>query len=250
MVNPKDAAVVRRQISERAGNLKNGFSQIVELGCGSGWLGCSLAVSGFAGEIISVDISLGMLKGARETAKLNGIRANQIKADAARLPFADESIEFICGGGFLHHLDDEEQFFMEVRRVLKPGGLLLIFREPQAFGSVFVSVVTRMVVFIPGLAFKLIKRNKETFDHELEKSYSKKRLSELGDSSGMEMIACNAHSFLHTVHWQVAYKVKSVKSLQRFVNLFQPVVDFIDKKILAHILPSMFFYEISACFRK
>jgi ubiquinone/menaquinone biosynthesis C-methylase UbiE len=250
IISRANADAVRKQVFERTGKLKDGAPGILEIGCGAGWLGCSLAVAGFAKSVISLDISLSMLEAAKKTAELNGIDAAHIKADAARLPFQDESFDFICGGGFLHHLDDEDLFFREIHRTLKPGGLFLIFREPQKTGSRFVNAITRLVVFLPGLFFKLFKREQESFGHELEKSYSKRQLKDYGNNAGLEMVASNAHSLLHTIHWQVAYKLKRFGALYKFAQAFGPLADFIDEKILRRLLPSVLFYEISACFRK
>ncbi|MFA6450804.1 MAG: class I SAM-dependent methyltransferase [bacterium] len=250
IISLANADAVRKQVFERTGSLKSGAPGILEIGCGAGWLGCNLVVSGFAKSVISLDISLGMLEAAKKTAELNGIDAAHVKADAARLPFRDESLDFICGGGFLHHLDDEELFFREMHRTLKPGGMFLIFREPQKTGSQFVNAIIRLLVFLPGLFFKLFKRGQESFDHELEKSYSKRQLREYGNKASLEMVACNAHSLLHTVHWQVAYKLKRFGPTYKIVQPLGPLADFIDEKILRRLLPSVLFYEISACFRK
>lgn len=48
--------------------------------------------------------------------------------DAHRLEFEDNSLDFVFGGGILHHLDLEISL-NEISRVLKPGGMML-FTEP------------------------------------------------------------------------------------------------------------------------
>ncbi len=48
-----------------------------------------------------------------------------IVADCERLPFADEEFDTLTVFQALHHLD-AQSFFAEARRVLKPGGILLI----------------------------------------------------------------------------------------------------------------------------
>lgn len=43
--------------------------------------------------------------------------------DALHLPFPDNTFEIIYGFAFVHHLDDLDQYFKELHRVLKPSGI-------------------------------------------------------------------------------------------------------------------------------
>src|SRR5690606_33049497 len=48
------------------------------------------------------------------------------RADATQLPFADNTFDKIICSEVLEHLPDYQQVLAEIRRVLKPGGLLAI----------------------------------------------------------------------------------------------------------------------------
>ena len=50
-------------------------------------------------------------------------RARDVRADAHRLPFADDSVDWVLLVGVLEHVDDPDRVLEEARRVLKPGGL-------------------------------------------------------------------------------------------------------------------------------
>jgi ubiquinone/menaquinone biosynthesis C-methylase UbiE len=54
-----------------------------------------------------------------------------VRADAARLPFADRSFDVVTGHSFLYLVPDAEGVLREVRRVLRPGGRC-VFLEPNA----------------------------------------------------------------------------------------------------------------------
>lgn len=49
-----------------------------------------------------------------------------VQGDASRLPFADDSFDVVCCFQVLEHLDDGPGFLFESRRVLKPGGRLIL----------------------------------------------------------------------------------------------------------------------------
>jgi SAM-dependent methyltransferase len=51
--------------------------------------------------------------------------------DALHLPFADHSLDFVVASNMIHHLPVPMDFLAESRRVLRPGGYLLLF-EVQA----------------------------------------------------------------------------------------------------------------------
>jgi SAM-dependent methyltransferase len=51
--------------------------------------------------------------------------------DALRLPFRDQAFDFVTASNVVHHVPTPGRFFREARRVVRPGGHLLI-HEPQA----------------------------------------------------------------------------------------------------------------------
>ncbi|GIE77351.1 ubiquinone/menaquinone biosynthesis methyltransferase [Actinoplanes philippinensis] len=80
-----------------------------------------------AGTIAGVDVSPGMLAFARERAADLGLAVDLREADAARLPFADASFDTIVCALSLCAIADPRAAITEMRRVLAPGGRLLLF---------------------------------------------------------------------------------------------------------------------------
>jgi SAM-dependent methyltransferase len=95
----------------------------LDLGCGSGTQALCLTKQGFA--VISADLS-------PEAAKL--CRANTagaerilgvVNADAESLPFRDASVDACICSLFLHHFSSLDTVARELRRVVRPGGVVV-----------------------------------------------------------------------------------------------------------------------------
>ena len=66
-----------------------------------------------------------------------GGRATLARARLERLPFADATFDRVILSEVLEHLDDDDAGLAEVRRVLRPGGLLAITVPPADFSGWF-----------------------------------------------------------------------------------------------------------------
>jgi ubiquinone/menaquinone biosynthesis C-methylase UbiE len=101
---------------------------LLDLGCGTGTL--SIAIKRHYPElsVCGVDADADILDRARRKARKAGaeVRFQQGMADA--LPFADASFDAVVSTLMFHHLlpAAKHAAFAEVRRVLKPGGTVLI----------------------------------------------------------------------------------------------------------------------------
>lgn len=101
-------------------------ARVLEIGCGAGFMSIALARRGFAVE--AVDHAPAMIELTQKHAKQAGT-ANQIHAsveDAHELPFEDESFDLIVALGVLHWLHDLRKAMLEIVRVLKPGGYVIL----------------------------------------------------------------------------------------------------------------------------
>ena len=124
------------------------------LGCGTGDLALMLAEKvGPEGQVIGADFSRPMLDLALEKAKKEGLRQAQFKwADALDLPFEDDSFDAVTIAFGARNLADLDKGINEMRRVLVPGGRLVILeitqprRQPLAgfFGLWFDRIVPQL----------------------------------------------------------------------------------------------------------
>ncbi|MCE9620203.1 MAG: AMP-binding protein [Planctomycetes bacterium] len=105
-------------------------SSLLDVGCGTG-LCASIAqdIVGPAGRVAAIDPSTGML----EMARRRGVRETVV-GRAESLPFDRASFDFISMSYMLRHIEDLRVAFAEARRVLKPGGRILILEVTRPEG--------------------------------------------------------------------------------------------------------------------
>jgi len=105
---------------ESAGNSRNYAPlSILDVGCGTG---ANLEMLSEFGEAEGVDISGEALTFCRE----RGLE-NVKQGEAEALPFEDSSFDLVTGLDVVEHLDDDHAGLKEMRRVLRPGGHVLVF---------------------------------------------------------------------------------------------------------------------------
>lgn len=110
----------RKKALELAG-LKPGM-RVLDVACGPGLMGQgAVQLVGQAGFVIGLDPSVGMLREARR----EGCR-RVVQGVGERLPFRDQTFDFLSMGYALRHLSDLREAFAEYWRVLKPGGIVLL----------------------------------------------------------------------------------------------------------------------------
>jgi ubiquinone/menaquinone biosynthesis C-methylase UbiE len=108
--------------------------RVVDVGCGTGNLRSllnddALRMDGYVG----VDLSPEMLRVARGKASGGAGKTGFVAGDAGRLPLRDGSFDTAVSASALHYWDDAGAGLAEIRRVLRPGGCLLLLdwlRDP------------------------------------------------------------------------------------------------------------------------
>ena len=99
----------------------------LDVGTGTGRLPTAmLADDRFEGQVWGLDLSLGMLRKARERLAVYGNRCTLIWEDADALPFPDETFDALACLEAIEFTPSPERTLSELMRVLRPGGVLLL----------------------------------------------------------------------------------------------------------------------------
>lgn len=87
----------------------------------------ALALAPHVSRVVGVDLTPAMLAHARGRAVAEGVpNAEFVEGDAEALPFADGTFSLVTSRHAPHHFRHLGRFLAEARRVLRPGGRLVI----------------------------------------------------------------------------------------------------------------------------
>lgn len=81
---------------------------------------------GALGEVVLTDINPAMLARGRDRMLDAGVAAPAVQCDAERLPFADAHFDCVSVAFGLRNMTHKDRALAEMRRVLKPGGRVLV----------------------------------------------------------------------------------------------------------------------------
>jgi SAM-dependent methyltransferase len=130
-VTPQEFAAVRSSRYRHHPHLETiaGFGDhagelVVEVGCGFGIDGSRFVEGG--ANYVGIDLSHGAVRTARRTFDLLGLKGATVQGDAATLPIASASADYVYALGVLHYAPDAAKAVREIHRVLRPGGRCLV----------------------------------------------------------------------------------------------------------------------------
>jgi ubiquinone/menaquinone biosynthesis C-methylase UbiE len=119
--------VEQRRLVVEALQLRPG-EDVLDVGVGPGLLACEMAEEvGRDGSVRGVDPSDSMLAIAeRRRATADGALVEFVRGDAGKLPFAEDSFDVAVSTQVYEYVPDMPAALTEARRVLRPGGRLVV----------------------------------------------------------------------------------------------------------------------------
>ena len=102
--------------------------RVLDVGSGPGRATAAMRRRWPKAQVLSLDLALPMLRQARSRDRWQPLRrgVDRLCADARALPLADDSIDVLFSNLCLQWVEDLPAVFAGFRRVLRPGGLLMV----------------------------------------------------------------------------------------------------------------------------
>ncbi len=116
------------QVADRLEAAAGTGARFLEIGVGTGRI--ALPLYGRGRRIVGLDLSIPMLERYRAKAASSGLAPPPVmRADATRLPVRDACVDAVIEVHVVHLVEGWRQALAEVRRVLAPGGVVLVARR-------------------------------------------------------------------------------------------------------------------------
>ncbi|MBO9667435.1 MAG: 3-demethylubiquinone-9 3-O-methyltransferase [Bdellovibrio sp.] len=96
-----------------------GTAEVLDLGCGAGFLSNDLAHAGH--RVAGIDLSESSLKVAECRDHTHSVKYQM--GDVYKVPFEANSFDVVCAMDLLEHVSEPSRVLAEASRVLRPGGL-------------------------------------------------------------------------------------------------------------------------------
>jgi ubiquinone/menaquinone biosynthesis C-methylase UbiE len=95
---------------------------VLDIACGEGY-GSALLAAG-AASVVGVDVSAETIAHAKRKYRLANLRF--LNGECRSIPLKAQSVDVVVSFETIEHLEEHEVFMRDIRRVLKPGGRLII----------------------------------------------------------------------------------------------------------------------------
>lgn len=154
----------RRFAAQRTGVAAGG--SVLDVATGTGDLAFDLAaVTGPEGRVVGLDFTEEMLVRAREKADKLGLAdvCEFVQGNALDLPFDDDEFDAATIAFGLRNVVDRERCLSEMRRVVRPGGRVLVLEFSQPVWPVFRQLYLLYFRYILPLIGRLIQGDADTY---------------------------------------------------------------------------------------
>jgi ubiquinone/menaquinone biosynthesis C-methylase UbiE len=135
---------------------------VLDIGCGPGFFSIELAqMVGKSGRVIASDLQEGMLQKLGDKIKGTELekRITMHKCEKNKIGLS-ENIDFVLAFYVLHEIPNQEEFYSEIKSILKPNGKFFIVEPPFHVSKKAFNETIRKVL---GAGFTIVEHPKVLF---------------------------------------------------------------------------------------
>ncbi|MCI2254677.1 demethylmenaquinone methyltransferase [Domibacillus sp. PGB-M46] len=174
-------------------------AKALDVCCGTGdWTIALAEAVGPHGVVKGLDFSENMLVVGRQKIEAAGLeQAELIHGNAMELPFEDDTFDFVTIGFGLRNVPDYMQVLSEMRRVLKPGGMVVCLETSQPQMPVFKEGYELYFRFIMPAVGRLFAKSYEEYSWLQESARhfpDMKELARMFQQAGFQNVRFKAHT--------------------------------------------------------
>jgi phosphoethanolamine N-methyltransferase len=131
------------EVGEIVRDLDLGSKTVLDIGFGTGGPAIELAKKHQAGKVIGIDVEPQLRERALANIEQSGVsdRIDLRIVEPGPLPFDDESFDVVFSKDSMAHIEDKQALFLEVKRVLKSGGVFVASDWLSGSGEVAVAAL-------------------------------------------------------------------------------------------------------------
>lgn len=157
------------------------FARVLDVGCGTGdYVGVAAR---HGGAYFGLDFAPGMIRAARERTADAGHPVHLAVGAGERLPYRDDAFDLVLALGYIAYFADPRPALGEIRRVLRPGGsLVLQCSKADLFGTIDRALLNPLLSLLrDGRLHRPVLP-----DGWVNVRYSERRLDDLAREAGFE----------------------------------------------------------------
>jgi SAM-dependent methyltransferase len=259
-------AEMEKIVSEYNHYLEGGLGNVkryLDIGCGTGTALVNLSLYDGVEIAHGSDISIGMLKVCRKNAIETGGDSGGViltLSDASKLPYRDESFDFITCHAILHHVPNPKEVLREVYRLLRPGGRALVF-EPTKYGTALCFKAMRLTWGIPLGIKERLKGKKpiwvveEEFVEGLDAppdltTFAPKELRTILGDIPFSVDSVRTYGFLGNLTKWFFHPLRNIRPIKFLSDKLVRILTRLDEGILKKIVPETLYFQAVISLKK
>lgn len=188
-----DFSDVNTAFSDRAIELGPSQGLILDAGTGTARIPILLCQRCPQWQIVGIDLARSMLDVGKKNLEYSGLQ-HHIKlelVDAKQLPYPEAHFDMVVSNSLVHHLPDPLPFLVELKRVLKPNGAILLrdLLRPDSQES--------LDAILERVAADCNAHQKQLFRDSLHAAFTLDEVNELLQQAGLEDVKVYQSSDRH-----------------------------------------------------